>query len=145
MYQKALLECAKVVLFYNKTAIGDDRLSGFTAHTKVGAYGGLQVNGKGGNGHEEFTLREHYNQLEPGFCKTARKPYDIVVTACLLILYYRLGDLIDISSDGDTDDWVNGRALAKQVLKLNITIPCSIRLSVFDHTSGLRFIAGGKL
>jgi len=39
---------------------------------------------------------------------------------------YRLGDLIDVSSDGWDEDWLFGVNFARQVLKLAIPIPSSI-------------------
>ena len=124
-YQRAVLDCAKIVKAYYKENGG---LSGYTAHTALGAYGGLEVNGKGDDAHETFILREHYSQnfrtrdswgIPDGFsfCKTARKPYDTVVTACLIVLKYHLGDNIDVSSDGYEYEWVEGLELAKRVLK----------------------------
>lgn len=34
------------------------------------------------------------------FCKTARKPYDTAVTACLLLAKHHFGSAIEITSDG---------------------------------------------
>ena len=43
------------------------------------------------------------------FCKTARKPYDTIVVACLLVAKHHLGAAIEVSSDGDwEDEWLNG-------------------------------------
>jgi hypothetical protein len=129
-YQAALKECARFVLKYQSEATGDARLSGFTAHTPIGTYGGLKVNGKGELAHEDFCLREHYKQnLETrgDFCKTAQKPYDIVVVACLTILKAHLGDLIEVSSDGTRDDWKPCRALILLYLRKVYSIPLSIR------------------
>lgn len=123
-YQKALLECQRIVKrFYDENG----GISGFTAHTTIGKYGGIEVNGKGDDAHEMFSLREHFRQnLENDFipfCKTARKPYDTVVVACLALLKYRLGDAITISSDGDAGDWWDGVVLARTVTRLNIDNP----------------------
>jgi hypothetical protein len=139
-YQRAIKECSTVVRSYSKANGG---LSGFTAHCKPGLYGGLQVNGSKDEGHEEFSLREHYNQnfekcnprmLECSensfhFCKTARKPYDKVVVACLLILKRHLGDLIEVSSDGDCCDWWSGQIIADLTLNKKHQIPNTIRKS----------------
>lgn len=46
-------------------------------------------------------------------CKTAYKPYDIVVTACLIVLKYYLGDSIRVSTDGEANDWADGIQLCK--------------------------------
>lgn len=121
-YKAALVECARVIRAYNAhcESIGydDGRLSGYSAHSKPGQYGGLNVNGKGDLAHETFAMREHFSENESfGFCKTARKPYDAVITACLAILAYRLPGLISVSSDGRAKDWETGVKLARNVLK----------------------------
>lgn len=124
-YQKAMLECAKVVKYWYDRNGG---ISGYTAHTKPGTYGGLGFNGKGEEGCEAFMMREHYSQNDrAGFCKTGRCPYDVLVVACLAILKYRLGDAFDVGSDGTRLDWAEGVQLAQTVLKRKIQIPDSIR------------------
>ena len=71
---------------------------------------------EGNRGHETFSLqRKADKRLDDeaywngkyifDFCKTARKPYDIVVCCLLVILKHRLGNMIEISSDGK--DWTN--------------------------------------
>jgi hypothetical protein len=42
------------------------------------------------------------------FCKTAGKPYDQTVTACLLVAKKHLGDYIRLSSDGTFEEYVDG-------------------------------------
>lgn len=124
LYQRALKDCNKVIQAwqsrYPKGGYSDHyRLSGYSAHSKE--YGGLEVNGKGDLAHEPFTLREHYRQnLEsPGwdFCKTARKPYDTVVVACLAILKHYLKGLIVVSSDGCCEDWADGLLFTRTCLQ----------------------------
>lgn len=124
-YQKAIADCHRIILGYSMVNGG---LSGYSAHTKLGQYGGINVNGSKEDGHKTFVLREHLSQNESfNFCKTARKPYDRVVTACLIVLSYRLGGLIDVSSDGDAADWQDGLKLAQKVLKLKrLEIPSSV-------------------
>ena len=123
-YQQAMLDCAKVVNKYYQEHGG---ISGYTAHTKPGTYGGLTFNGKGEAGHETFIMREHYSQNDrTGFCKTAREPYDILVVACLSILAYRLGDAVSVYSDGTTADWKAGVSLAQYILKRKVTTPSTI-------------------
>lgn len=127
-YQKAIKACNKIILAWqNSPRTADhERLSGYSAHTK-GTYGGLNVNGKGDNAHETFAMREHFSQNFDAdvwpFCKTARKPYDTVVTACLVALKYYLGDAIEVSSDGNRGDWAAGTLLAKLVLRRNVLNP----------------------
>lgn len=83
-------------------------------------------NGKGEEGHETFHLprlnpkpdyqkRFDNDPLTFNFCKTAHKPYDAVVTAVLLAAHKRLGDQVKISSDGEWEEWIEGRRLYKEV------------------------------
>jgi hypothetical protein len=127
-YLKAVKDCHKVIIAYSKANGG---LSGYSAHTKLGKYGGIKVNGSGDNAHEDFSLREHYSQnLEESFnfCKTAEKPYDVVVVACLIVLAYRLKGLVNVSSNGRQADWTEGLKLAQRVLKIkSLKIPTSVR------------------
>lgn len=128
-YKKAILDCQKIVRAYS---VANGGIAGFAAHTEPGTYGGLQFNGSRENAHEDFVLREHYKQnLEErygGFCKTAAKPYDVVVVACLCVLKHHLGAQIDVASDGNTADWNLGLELARRVLKLpKLQMPDGIR------------------
>jgi hypothetical protein len=120
LYQKAIKDCARIIK-HSSTKI---RLSGYTSHTKVGEYGGIDFNGVGDYSHENFYLREHFNQNEAfNFCKTAQKPYDIVVVACLATLKYHLKESITVSSDGRSTEWNNGVELAKVILKRAVKNP----------------------
>jgi hypothetical protein len=124
-YQKAVIDAHRIIMYWSNLNGG---LSGYSAHTKLGAYGGINVNGSKSDAHEPFILREHVKQNEGfNFCKTAQKPYDTVVTACLIALQYRLGTLVEVSSDGSELDWLEGLELAKKVLKLkSLKIPTDI-------------------
>lgn len=53
------------------------------------------------------------DQLGWAFCKTARKPYDLAVTATLAYMAAKWD--FDVSSDGDSGDWEAGVALAQEV------------------------------
>lgn len=61
--------------------------------------------------HETFKIAARGTH---DFCKTARKPYDLVVTACLAYLASRHG--WSVSSDGDASDWEQGVELASEAL-----------------------------
>lgn len=83
----------------------------------------IAFNGRDKNSHETFGFnakRElpytgaRADQLGIAFCKTARKPYDIVVTACLTLLQADYG--FSVWSDGDVDEWEAGVAFAEQAL-----------------------------
>jgi len=75
-------------------------------------------------GHETFGLtrkvpKQHDYRKEEvtyfQFCKTARKPYDLMVQACL-ILYKHYFPYVSISSDGDMDDWTEAFTFVATVL-----------------------------
>lgn len=68
--------------------------------------------------HETFCFErilepESWHHPENGlyleFCKTAFKPYDLAVTACLMIIKHRLGETVEISTDGDDENWAEAR------------------------------------
>jgi len=77
--------------------------------------GSIGFNGIGDNAHEtmviDFTGDGAWN-----FCKTARKPYDKIVVACL-ILMKELDIIEKWSSDGDEDDFVEGKEFLKKVIE----------------------------
>ncbi|MEA3295593.1 MAG: hypothetical protein U9Q27_00410 [Patescibacteria group bacterium] len=56
-------------------------------------------------GHETFVIKNINTGGVNGwnFCKTARKPYDLLVCACLIAARKYLG--FRISSDGSLNDW----------------------------------------
>ena len=51
--------------------------------------------------HETFYVE--FGDDEWNFCKTARKPYDLLVCACLIAAHEILG--YEVTSDGDFEDW----------------------------------------
>ena len=62
--------------------------------------------------HETFNIprvhmkeRVDENGLIFDFCKTARKPYDILVCASLIALKKHFGNDVKVSSDGDEEEW----------------------------------------
>lgn len=98
---------------------------------------GFMFNGIGDDAHETFGItRKRIKQWEGGtlggdFCKTARKPYDIAVTACLCYLDSCLEPRgFDVSSDGHGRNFMDGLEAARQALprKANVLdIPLGIR------------------
>lgn len=139
LYQQAIKDCHKVILAWQREHKGTEcSLSGYSAHTKLGLYGGIRVNGKGKYSCEDFTLREHLKQNDSEFCKTARRPYDTVVVACLAIMKFHLKDMFDVGSDGDYHDFVAGVNYANKVLrrtknKVNVPLP-------FDTKNDLKIV-----
>lgn len=85
--------------------------------------GVIRFNGVGDDGHETFYLtqdgRNGFN-----FCKTARKPYDLLVAATLAVIRYRTSK-ITVTSDGDLDDqeWVDALKFASDTLGREIKYP----------------------
>lgn len=90
----------------------------------------VRFNGHGEDGHETFMLTRETpvasymeNKKEAfEFCKTARKPYDKYVTACLLLAKKHFGNDIRLSSDGEVEDWVEGQEIVKEVLGQELEI-----------------------
>jgi hypothetical protein len=69
---------------------------------------------KTGMSHETFGIRWFPSGGEvKGFCKTARKPYDILVCVSLLAFKHAFNDpdVFSFSSDGDNADWEDARNL----------------------------------
>lgn len=64
--------------------------------------------------HESFMLPRQYAEFN--FCKTAHKPYDLLVVASLCVADYHAPGAYDIGSDGDNDDWQEGLDFARQTL-----------------------------
>lgn len=50
------------------------------------------------------------------FCKTAYKPYDVMVTAALIAAKHRFGGAVMVESDGEDKDWFDAQMLCQQVL-----------------------------
>jgi hypothetical protein len=92
------------------TAIPVDRVKIDSEH--------IHFNGVGDDGHEDFWLDlapgEQYGNPNFSFCKTALRPYDVLVTAALCIAKHYLGDQIRVSTDGLPDEWKDGLLLARK-------------------------------
>ncbi len=74
----------------------------------------VYVNGIAEDGHEDFVLTPKV--IEFDFCKTARKPYDTLVTAILTLAKDYFGDWISVRSDGNEYDWQFGKYFLEDVL-----------------------------
>ncbi len=85
----------------------------------------LWCNGDEDKGQDHETFGIWNDSSGHDFCKTARKDYDVYVVACLATIKYIMGDDIDVRSDGGSDDWKRGVAVAKVVTKLDIKNPIS--------------------
>ena len=73
--------------------------------------------------HETFVLTPTINGFN--FCKTARKPYDVAVTALLIYIHAHKPN-IKITSDGDNDNWLEGWKLLHKVTGEYFDIPDTI-------------------
>lgn len=82
----------------------------------------ISFNGLGDNSHESFTVdrvrapkQAWEKHSGDGFCKTARKPYDLAVTAVLCYLA-TVAETHDVTSDGHGKNWLEGLAEARRAL-----------------------------
>jgi hypothetical protein len=71
----------------------------------------VTFNGVGDDGYETFTIVADKGL---SFCKTDRRPYDVVVTAMLTILAADYG--FKVQSDGNFGDWEHGVRLASKAM-----------------------------
>jgi len=90
----------------------------------------IRFNGAGGEGYETFCIThtpEKDRHGRPGFafsfCKTARRPYDTVACAVLLVMNEEAPGVWDIASDGDLEEWGPGFELYKRAFHVNADIP----------------------
>lgn len=81
----------------------------------------VRFNGYGPESHETFDWS--FDTSGFGFTKTAYKPYDAVVTACLIHLKDVYGDLVSIGSDGSWSDWKDGATLYRNATGLTASAP----------------------
>lgn len=72
----------------------------------------IAFNGARDDAHETFEITR---AADSNFCKTARKPYDIAVTACLCYLA-TVAESHCVTTDGHGRDWLAGLELARQAL-----------------------------
>jgi len=84
----------------------------------------VRFNGIDEDGHETFRVPRVFEPdawMKPqkglyfDFCKTARKPYDLVVVASLTRLAFHMGKAVNVSSDGDAEDWEPGMELCRKL------------------------------
>jgi hypothetical protein len=93
-------------------------------------FAGCKLNSRtcGGDcSHESFVLKQTFRKAYDdqkasdggkwfSCCKTAYKPYDLAVISCLIIAKHYLGKEVAIHSDGDIDDWDDGKILCQKLL-----------------------------
>ncbi len=74
--------------------------------------------------HETFVLEKSPGEFQ--CCKTARKPYDLLVCATLIMIHGNAPGVLDISSDGDAGDWKPALEYVRSVLGPDYELPPSI-------------------
>jgi len=81
-----------------------------------------------GLGHETFVIENSSGELidKFNFCKTARKPYDIAVTASLIAFKQTFPYAVEISSDGEPSEWGDGLTLYNKVVAKNDTVDSNV-------------------
>jgi hypothetical protein len=117
-YKAAMSDCRKII---RNSPVP---LASWNCKGKPILRNGFNFNGVGEEGHENFSMAVEPDRDAWGFCKTASKPYDVVVVACLCAMQDRLGrKAFEVTSDGDAHEWEDGKALAEKVLKRKLKIP----------------------
>jgi hypothetical protein len=114
----------------------------------------LVFNGLADDAHETFVIQQNRceqkywqdkSQRGWAFCKTARKPYDAAVVACLAYLVSVYPTHFSASSDGNVSDWDDGLSLAKRALpRLDniLQVPAEMQ---FDAQFSQYHFFGGKM
>ena len=94
--------------------------------------------------------RELAREIDPGKrTKTARKPYDAAVCACLIVLHHHFGKSYSVSSDGgDGDDgWVAARDCCQRVLgygaEFTLKVPPRMTAHGLAYSGGWSDLDGG--
>ena len=94
----------------------------------------VNFNGAGKWGHETFYFEKEilaaFSEAGMdedrskclGFCKTANKPYDICVVACLVLAKIHFGYDVKVRSDDSIDWWRNGADLVRKTLDINFNL-----------------------
>lgn len=107
---------------------------------KIFSKDSIEFNSKN-EGCEYFILKQ--NNADYAFCKTARYPYDLVVTSALLIVHHYAGHCYEISSDGDADDWSDAMRLNARVLGYAYLLPGELQEGNYRNlVKEMREIAG---
>lgn len=89
----------------HKEPVFDDTMIWFNGTDKGFTWEDRKANKHPENGHETFVLEQKGSGDDLAFCKTGRKPYDLLVCACLLVYKHYSPTTIKLSSDGNAEDW----------------------------------------
>ena len=116
-------------------------IAGVGADVAGGAWfaGGLltarAVDTDGDGSYESFCI-EQIAEIQPwrkaagdvfAFCKTAFRPYDLNVQACLIIFKEHYGDAFTVRSDGTSEQWQDARSVCQEMLGYGV------RFELDDH------------
>ena len=80
---------------------------------------------KTGMDHETFNIKWYpEGGIAKDFCKTARKPYDILVCFSLLALNHAIDNpnVFSFSSDGDNSDWQEAKNLFTRITGYSVIV-----------------------
>ncbi len=89
----------------------------------------IRFNGVEEDGHETFLFSR--DRADATFCKTAKKPYDLAVTAILIAADTLAPGVWEISSDGTPEDWAPGLGLAVLAGVSDARIPADVLQDIF--------------
>lgn len=98
----------EIVEFFNERHDIEGTKLGYLEYDRDNEYDDVPIlnfNGSGDESHENFIINKVHNKESFNFCKTARKEYDLLVMAMLIKLKDMLEDKIEITSDGNYDEW----------------------------------------
>lgn len=82
----------------------------------------INMNGVDEDSHETFYIkRSLYKDFN--FCKTARKPYDLAVTAILMVIEHHSPNTFNTGSDGEVADWEAAANLNFNLFRYGFRVP----------------------
>jgi|TARA_R110000851_G_scaffold73614_2_gene162366 hypothetical protein len=102
-------------------------------------------NGKGEEACEEFSFTKNANGSAMNSTKTMALPYDVLVQSSLLVLKFYLGDSIEITTDGEFEDWKKAIGFTRFVLDIDIPTLFPEQLSVLEVKANLVDISQYKI
>lgn len=100
-----IIRDARILLENSPVEFGDGRGGEIDSFDSLITEHEIVFNGLGeDDSHETFYLPR--NETKFNFCKTDRKPYDILVCAALIIADAHAPGCYEIDSDGDFEEWI---------------------------------------
>lgn len=118
----------KTILEHQKKAsipLASDHPSEVMVNEKAGY---INFNGVDDDSHETFAVSQKLDS-QFNFCKTAQKPYDLAVTAVLMVIEHHAPAHFETSSDGDVEDWRAGAELNQQLFGYAYRFPADVASS----------------